>query len=119
MESFPASTNSILDSGAEIACHGYAHEGGAQMSEEQERDVIRKCVELATKLTGKRPSGWRAPLYQIREHTIKVLEEEGFLYGRLLFPPSPLQLLPHPLSSLKSSELELTGPTLTSIQTHH
>jgi peptidoglycan/xylan/chitin deacetylase (PgdA/CDA1 family) len=81
MESFPSSTQDILKSGAEIACHGYAHEGGSQMSETQERDVIKKCVELATKLTGKKPRGWRAPLYQIREHTVKVLEEEGFIYG--------------------------------------
>jgi NAD(P)-dependent dehydrogenase (short-subunit alcohol dehydrogenase family) len=82
METFPTQTQMILESGAEIGCHGYAHEGGAQMTEEQERDVIAKCVELATSLTGSKPRGWRAPLYQIREHTVKVLEEHGFLYGK-------------------------------------
>lgn len=81
METFPKETKMIVDSGAEIGCHGYAHEGGAQMTEAQERDVIEKCIELAEKLTGKKPTGWRAPLYQIREHTVKVLEELGFLYG--------------------------------------
>ncbi len=86
METFPVQTKMIVDSGAEIACHGYAHEGGAQMTETQEREVIEKCVELATKLTGTKPRGWRAPLYQIREHTVKVLEELGFLYG-LSYPP--------------------------------
>lgn len=84
METFPVQTKMILDSGAEIGCHGYAHEGGAQMTEQQEREVINKCVELATALTGKKPKGWRAPLYQIREHTIQVLEEHGFLYGKRL-----------------------------------
>lgn len=83
METFPTQTKMILESGAEIGCHGYAHEGGAQMSEQQEREVIEKCVQLATDLTGKKPKGWRAPLYQIREHTIKVLEEHSFLYGQL------------------------------------
>jgi NAD(P)-dependent dehydrogenase (short-subunit alcohol dehydrogenase family) len=82
METFPTQTKMILESGAEIGCHGYAHEGGAQMSEEQEKEVIEKCVQLAMNLTGKKPRGWRAPLYQIREHTIKVLEEQGFLYGQ-------------------------------------
>lgn len=81
METFPNETKKIVESGAEIACHGYAHEGGAQMSEEQEKEVIVKCVELAIALTGKKPRGWRAPLYQIREHTVKVLEDQGFLYG--------------------------------------
>lgn len=85
METFPSQTQMIVESGAEIACHGYAHEGAAQMSEQQEREVIEKCVQLATDLTGKRPRGWRAPLYQLREHTVKVLEEQGFLYGMLKF----------------------------------
>jgi hypothetical protein len=82
METFPSQTKMILDSGAEIGCHGYTHEGGAQMSEQQEKEVIEKCVQLATALTGKKPRGWRAPLYQIREHTVKVLEDHGFLYGQ-------------------------------------
>jgi NAD(P)-dependent dehydrogenase (short-subunit alcohol dehydrogenase family) len=84
MESFSTETKMIVDSGAEISCHGYAHEGGNQMTETQERDVIRKCVDLVTNLTGKKPLGWRAPLYQLREHTVKVLEEMGFLYGENL-----------------------------------
>ena len=86
METFPTQTKMILESGAEIGCHGYAHEGGAQMTETQEKDVIAKCVELSTSLTGSKPRGWRAPLYQIREHTIKVLEEHGFLYGQFSPP---------------------------------
>ncbi|KAE8453451.1 hypothetical protein EG329_010312 [Mollisiaceae sp. DMI_Dod_QoI] len=84
METFPAQTKMILDSGAEIGCHGYAHEGGSQMTEQQERDVIDKCAALATSLTGSKPRGWRAPLYQIREHTVKILEEHGFLYDTSL-----------------------------------
>lgn len=82
METFPTQTKMILESGAEIACHGYAHEGSTQMTEEQEKQMIEKCVQLATTLTGKKPRGWRAPLYQLREHTVKLLEEHGFLYGQ-------------------------------------
>ncbi|KAL3473863.1 hypothetical protein BJX99DRAFT_190459 [Aspergillus californicus] len=84
IESFPEQTKAIVDSGAEIGCHGYAHEGATQMTESQEKDVIDRCVELATNLTGKRPRGWRAPLYQLREHTVKVLEGHGFLYDTSL-----------------------------------
>lgn len=85
MESFPEETKAIVDSGAEIGCHGYAHEGSSQMTDSQEREVIAKCVQLATDLTGQKPRGWRAPLYQLRTHTIQVLEEYGFLYGKLPF----------------------------------
>ncbi|CRL29196.1 Fungal transcriptional regulatory protein, N-terminal [Penicillium camemberti] len=84
MESFPEETKAIVQSGAEIGCHGYAHEGSSQMTESQEREVIAKCVQLATDLTGKKPRGWRAPLYQLRTHTIQVLEEFGFLYDSSL-----------------------------------
>ncbi|KAL5002741.1 hypothetical protein BDV10DRAFT_156058 [Aspergillus recurvatus] len=41
MESFPEQTKAIVDSGAEIGCHGYAHEGATQLTEAQERDVIK------------------------------------------------------------------------------
>lgn len=81
MESFPKETKMIVNGGAEISCHGYAHEGGSQMTETQERDVIEKCVELATILTSKKSLGRRAPLYQLREHTVKMLEEMEFLYA--------------------------------------
>ena len=81
METFPQETKMIVDSGSEIALHGYSHEGAMQMTEEQERDVVLRCIELANRLTGKRPVGWRAPLYQIRESTYALLEELGFEYG--------------------------------------
>ena len=81
LETFPLETKMVVDSGCEIALHGYSHEGAMQMSEEQERDVFLKCIELATKLTGKKPRGWRAPLYQIRESTFALLEELDFHYG--------------------------------------
>lgn len=51
------------------------------MTESQEKDVLEKCIDLAIKLTGKKPVGYRAPLYQIRESTIKLLVEHGFSYG--------------------------------------
>lgn len=43
--------------------------------------MLEKCIELAIALTGKKPCGYRAPLYQLSETTIALLEEHGFLYG--------------------------------------
>ncbi|KAL8922588.1 MAG: hypothetical protein Q9208_005092 [Pyrenodesmia sp. 3 TL-2023] len=84
METFPAEVKQIVESGCEIGLHGYSHEGAYQMTEEQESDVLRKCIDLATQLTGKKPIGYRAPLYQIRETTISLLEKHGFQYGKPL-----------------------------------
>lgn len=86
METFPQQTAAIVASGAEIGLHGYSHEGAYAMTPAQERDVLEKCIALATGLQeggnneGKRPLGYRAPLYQIRASTVGLLQEYGFLY---------------------------------------
>lgn len=41
-ETFPAAAQAVVASGAEVALHGYSHEGIYQMTEEQERDVLVK-----------------------------------------------------------------------------
>ncbi|KAL9601875.1 MAG: hypothetical protein Q9219_002228 [cf. Caloplaca sp. 3 TL-2023] len=84
METFPAEVKQISESGCEIGLHGYSHEGAYQMTKQQESDVLRKCIDLATQLTGKKPVGYRAPLYQIRETTIPLLEKYGFEYDSSL-----------------------------------
>ncbi|PYH96668.1 polysaccharide deacetylase family protein [Aspergillus ellipticus CBS 707.79] len=83
-ESFPDEVQQVVESGCEIGLHGYAHEGAYQMTPEQERDVLIKCIDIATKLTGKKPVGYRAPLYQLRESTLDLLEEFGFEYDSSL-----------------------------------
>ncbi|KAF2491071.1 polysaccharide deacetylase family protein-like protein [Lophium mytilinum] len=83
-ESFPEQFKAILDSGCELGLHGYCHEGAPQLTPDQERDVLEHCISIATKLSGKKPRGYRAPLYQLRETTIDLLEEHGFLYDSSL-----------------------------------
>ncbi|KAF2200490.1 polysaccharide deacetylase family protein-like protein [Delitschia confertaspora ATCC 74209] len=83
-ESFPEPFQAIIDSGCEIGLHGYCHEGAPQLTPNQEREVLEYCIELCTKLTGKKPRGYRAPLYQLRESTIALLEEHSFLYDSSL-----------------------------------
>lgn len=81
VESFSNQAAAIVASGAEIGLHGYSHEGAYALTPDQERDVLEKCIALASNLTqGKRPVGYRAPLYQIRETTVSLLQEKGFLY---------------------------------------
>ena len=101
METFPAETKNIVDSGAEIALHGYSHEGAYALTPEQERDIIGKCVDLATKLKdGKKPTGYRAPLYQIRQSTVSQHQEHACLYDTSMNAHDSLPyFLPHPFPS--------------------
>lgn len=81
LETFPEQARAIVQSGCEIGLHGYSHEGAYAMTVEQEKDVLEKCIALVTQLQGgKRPVGYRAPLYQIRETTVKLLQDYDFLY---------------------------------------
>lgn len=42
VDTFPEPTSAVVESGAEIAIHGYAHEGIYKMTEQQEKDVLLK-----------------------------------------------------------------------------
>lgn len=96
METFPAATSAIVASGAEIGLHGYSHEGAYAMTVAQERAVLERCIDLCTKLT-KRPVGYRAPLYQIRESTVQLLQEYNFLYDSSMNAHDSLPyMLPRP-----------------------
>lgn len=81
IESFKNEASAIVASGAEIGLHGYSHEGAYALTPKQESDILDKCIALASDLKqGKKPVGYRAPLYQIRETTVSLLQEKGFLY---------------------------------------
>ncbi|KAF2266655.1 polysaccharide deacetylase family protein-like protein [Lojkania enalia] len=133
-ESFPKEFQSIVDSGCEIGLHGYCHEGASQLTETQESDVLTHCITLCTQLTGKRPLGYRAPLYQLRPSTIQLLEDQDLLYDSSLshhdsrpyyLPPSPpisppsydpatpashwMKPLPKPPAPTKKSLVEIPG----------
>jgi peptidoglycan/xylan/chitin deacetylase (PgdA/CDA1 family) len=97
-ESFPEEFTAIKDSGAEIGLHGYCHEGAPQLTPVQEREVLEHCISLYQDLLGKRPLGYRAPLYQLRESTVELLEEYSFLYDSSLshHDSKPYYLPNHP-----------------------
>jgi hypothetical protein len=105
LETFPEQAKMIVNSGAEIALHGYSHEGSTQMTTQQEKDVLLKTISLVENLTGKKPRGYRAPLYQIQERTVKLLQEHGFLWDSSLgHLDSKPYLLPKKVDKLDTIE---------------
>lgn len=111
IETFPERAAEIAASGAELGLHGYSHEGAYAMTPEQEGDVLDRCSQLVTALLRDRagagaqqqgqrqqgPLGYRAPLYQIRESTVDLLQRRGFLYDSSMNAHDSLPyLLPHP-----------------------
>ena len=70
------------------------------MTQAQEKDVLEKCIDVVTALQGSRPVGYRAPLYQIRETTVNLLQKENFLYDTSMNAhDSQPYILPSPFPS--------------------
>ena len=82
IESFPKESELIVKYGHELGVHGYTHENPLAMSRQQEADVLDKCIELVTDLSGVRPVGYVAPWWELSPNTIELLLERGFLYDR-------------------------------------
>lgn len=113
LETFRRVAGDISATGAEIALHGYAHESASQLTAEQERDVLKRCVKLIEDLTGHKPRGYRAPLYQLSERTVSLLQEHDFLWDSSLshhdskpyfLPRNPAPIKPIDFSPDKKAE---------------
>jgi putative urate catabolism protein len=79
MERNPAAVEAMMQSGWEIATHGYRWIDYQNVPEAVEREHIAKAIEVHARLTGERPLGW----YQGRTspNTARLVAEEGgFLY---------------------------------------
>lgn len=81
-EKYTATVEAILRHGHDIGCHGYLHEPpGSFRSAEEEEEALLRGAETLTKLTGMRPRGYRAPLWEYSQNTISLLHKHGFEYS--------------------------------------
>jgi len=79
----------IVESGHEIACHGWSHERVHKMTPQTFREDIRRSRDAIEAATGVRPKGYRAPSFSITTDTLwafDVLREEGFAYDSSVAP---------------------------------
>ena len=85
----PELIEEICDKGHEIGSHGYHHVSVSKAGKEAFRKDIAQSVRILKKLTGKKPIGYRAPMFSLNESTswaFDILENEGFRYDSSLFP---------------------------------
>ena len=69
----------------EIGIHGWIHERLPLLNDEKEEQrLLDQSIELLTKMTGKRPVGYRAPSWQFSYWTMEQVKEAGFLYDSSL-----------------------------------
>ena len=69
----------------EIGVHGWIHERLPLMNDEKEEQrLLDLSIETLTKMTGKRPVGYRAPSWKFSRWTMGQVKAAGFLYDSSL-----------------------------------
>lgn len=79
----------VVNSGHEIACHGYDHFNVNTMTPNEFRRDLEKSIKAIESATGIAPRGYRAPNFSIgknNEWAFGVLNEYGFVYDSSVLP---------------------------------
>lgn len=100
---YPQAIRSIVAAGHEIAHHGYLHEQPTALTAEQEVEALDRGLEALAEVAGVRPSGYRAPMWDLSWRTPALLAERGFLYDSSLMDadhPYELAVTPDATDSL-------------------
>lgn len=72
--------------GHEIANHSYSHPFGfSHLDDRAAEEEIDRCSAAIERVTGKRPTGFRAPGYDVSERVLDTLERRGFAYDSSAF----------------------------------
>jgi peptidoglycan/xylan/chitin deacetylase (PgdA/CDA1 family) len=79
----------------EIGVHGWMHENLSEVSDAaKEEQLLTQSIEYLTKVTGKRPVGFRAPSWAFSQSTLDQIRKAGFLYdSSFMAMDEPYELL--------------------------
>lgn len=80
-EHYPDALGAIVAGGHEVGCHGDVHERVTDLDAATEEKILRRSVEVLTRLAGKTPVGYRAPAWQLSPRTLGLLARHGFAYS--------------------------------------
>lgn len=83
-EHYPEAVTAILEGGHEISHHGYLHEHPNSFSADEEEYWFMRGIEALENVTGLRPRGFRAPMYNFSKNSAHLLAREEFLYDSSL-----------------------------------
>lgn len=79
-EDYPQAIEAISAAGHELAAHGYTHTPPRMLSYDQEEGQLVRTKELLEAF-GAKIEGYRAPLWDISENTLPLLQKHGFRYS--------------------------------------
>jgi len=100
-ERWPDAVRSIRDAGHEIAHHGYLHESSRGVPPEVEEARLLRGLEALDAVAGVRPTGYRAPNWELSYALPAILARHGFRYDSGLMDadhPYRLAVSPDPMA---------------------
>lgn len=74
----------IAAAGHPVGHHGYRHEPLQGVPPEREAEILARGMAPLAECLGRRPIGYRAPLWEVSRATFGLLVNEGFLYDSSL-----------------------------------
>jgi peptidoglycan/xylan/chitin deacetylase (PgdA/CDA1 family) len=78
----------------EIGLHGWIHERNSLLTEEEERELMKRSSAALKEMTGKAPVGIRTPSWDFSPSTLKIIKELGLLYdSSLMADDRPYEIL--------------------------
>lgn len=81
----PALIERIIANGHEIGHHSWSHAWIVNLSPAEEREEMERGIEIITRVTGRKPAGWRSPAAEFSSITMLLLLEKGFRYSSNFF----------------------------------
>lgn len=83
-ERWPDVVKAIRDGGHEIGHHGYLHESSREADEQTEETRLLRGLDALEKVAGIRPTGYRAPMWEVSYALPRILARHGFRYDSSL-----------------------------------
>jgi peptidoglycan/xylan/chitin deacetylase (PgdA/CDA1 family) len=78
----------------EFGIHGWIHEMNTTLPDSAERALLTKALAEITRMTGTKPTGYRAPSWNFSPNTLSILRDLGFRYeSSLMADERPYELL--------------------------
>lgn len=84
VESFRDACEAVVAGGHEVGLHGYSHENPLALTYEQEEAVFDRSIEVIERLTGRKPTGYVAPWWEVSENSVRIMLDKGIKYDHSL-----------------------------------
>jgi len=90
----PEEIGICVTAGHEIAMHGWIHEWNTSLGRDDERELMRRSLDVLERLSGSRPVGIRTPSWDLSDATLDLIREMGLLYdSSLMADDEPYEIL--------------------------